>query len=585
MANHCSSIKIVGGRVFDGNGGPGQEADLRIEDGRIHSLGPPGSLPPADRLLDATGAWVTPGFVDMHTHYDAEVELQPALGESVRHGVTTVMLGSCGLSMVAGTPVDLADMFCRVEGIPRDTVLPLLERIKDWTTPGEYLEHLARRPLGPNVACMVGHSTLRAANMGMERALDASATPTAAEHAAMETMLQDALDAGFLGLSVNTLPWDKMDGEAHRSKPTPSVFATWSEYRSLAEVVRRAGAVLQGVPNLRTKWNVLLFMALSRGWLRRPLKTTLITMMDARSDRLAYRLVGWASRVLNGMLGGDFRMQALPHVFDLYTDGLEVPVMEEIGAGTEALHLIDPAQRAALLRDPAYRKRFKRQWTNALFGRAYHRNLDQTEVLRCPDAHLEGQSFGQIARARGSHPVDTLLDLVAEHGNALRWYTVVGNDRPGPLRWILSHPDVLMGFSDAGAHLRNMGYYNFPLRMLKNVHQAQQAGQPFMTIGRAVQRLSSEIADWVGIDAGRLQPGGRADLVVVDPAGLDDTVDAVHEAPMADFPGLDRVVRRNDAAVRHVLIGGRVAWTDGALQPALGVESGFGRVLRRQGRA
>jgi len=244
----------------------------------------------------------------------------------------------------------------------------------------------------------------------------------------------------------------------------------------------------------------------------------------------------------------------------------------------------DTIARAALLRDAGYRRRLKRQWRNRLLGRAYHRNLAETKIIDCPEPALIGRSFAEIAAARRADPIDTMLDLVAEHGRALRWYTVIANDRPRLLEWIVAHPDVLIGFSDAGAHLRNMAYYNFPLRMLKLVRDAERAGRPFMTVERAVHRLSGELGDWLGIEAGRLEPGARADLVIVDPEALDE-VEAIHEAPMPDFDNLPRLVRRNDAAIRRVLINGRVAWTDANPVTALGREPGFGQLLRARHRA
>lgn len=165
-------------------------------------------------------------------------------------------------------------------------------------------------------------------------------------------------------------------------------------------------------------------------------------------------------------------------------------------------------------------------------------------------------------------------------GGALRWYTVVGNDRPRWLEWILSRPDILVGFSDAGAHLRNMAYYNFPLRMLLRVQQAERAGRPFMTVARAVQRLTSEIAQWMGIDAGTLREGDRADIAVVDPAGLTDRVEQIEQAPMPGFSDLQRLVRRNDEAVRAVLVRGRLAYTPGTFADDFGQAHGYGSVLR-----
>lgn len=582
MVDGPAPLLVRGGTVYDGLGGDGLARDVLLREGVVEALLSPGEPGPSDAvIIDATGCWVTPGFIDLHTHYDAEIELAPALGESVRHGVTTVVLGSCGLSMAVGDPVDLADMFCRVEGIPRATVKPLLERIKSWDGPAAYYEHLASLPLGPNVAAMLGHSAIRAAAMGLGRSLDANVRPSADELARMRALLAEALDAGYIGLSINTLPWDKMDGEAHRSQPTPSVFASWSEYRSLAELLRERGAILQGVPNVSTKLNTLLFALLSAGVGRRALKTTLIAMMDAIAARGIHRMVGVLTRLTNRVLRGDLRMQALPNPFDMWVDGIEVPLFEEFGAGTEALHIEDPKQRSALLRDPSYRRRFKQQWRSRLRGRAYHRDLAEIRIVACPDAALVGKSFAELAghAGRGQDPIDVLLDLVAEHGRALRWYTVVANDRRADLEWIVDHPDILIGFSDAGAHLRNMAYYNFPLRMLKLVRDAEQDGRAFMSIERAVHRLTAELADWLGLEAGRLVVGARGDLVVVDPTGLDAQLEALHEQPMREFDDLPRLVRRNDRAVRCVVVRGRVAYADGALAPSVGRERGFGEVL------
>ncbi|NVB42729.1 amidohydrolase family protein [Pseudenhygromyxa sp. WMMC2535] len=571
-------VLIRGAEVFDGLGGPPRRVDVLVRGGVVEAMLAPGEAgPEGARIIDAAGCWLTPGFIDLHTHYDAELEIAPSLGESLRHGVTTVVIGSCGLSMAVGDPVDLADMFCRVEGIPRATVKPTLERVKTWDGPRAYFEHLDGLPLGPNVAAFLGHSAIRAATMGLGPSLDANHRPSAGELAGMLALVDEALDAGFIGLSINTLPWDKMDGEQFRSLPTPSVFASWSEYRALARRLRARKAVLQGVPNISTKVNVLLFALLSAGLLRPGLKTSLIAMMDAPAARGIHRIVGLLTRVVNRLLGGDLRFQALPNPFDMRVDGIEVPVFEEIGAGTEALHHEDPEARAALLRDPGYRRRFKRQWRNPILGRAYHRDLAEPRIEACPDPALIGRSFADIAAERGLDPIDLMLDLVAEYGDDLEWFTVVANDRPRWLDWIIEHPGVLIGFSDAGAHLRNMAYYNFPLRMLARVRERE-----VMTPGQAVRRLSSEIADWLGLDAGRVEIGARADLVIIDPEALDGELEAVHEAPMPGFEGLSRLVRRNDRAVRHVFVGGREAWAGGAFCEGVGRERGFGRVLRAQ---
>jgi N-acyl-D-aspartate/D-glutamate deacylase len=574
-------ILVKGGRVFDGSGDDGAPMDVLVDDGVVSQLAP--NIEPGGAFtIEAHGAWVTPGFIDLHTHYDAEIEVLPGLAESVRHGITTCVIGSCGLSMVEGDPVELADMFCRVEGIPRDIVKPLLEARKDWDGPKSYFEHLETLPLGPNLAALLGHSAIRASAMGLRRSLTRNERPTEAEFARMERRMEEALDEGYLGLSMNTLTWDKMDGDDEdlRSRPTPSVFASWSEYRRLTKILRRRGGILQGVPNVSTKFNVLLFYLESIGILRPGLKTMLITMMDAKAARLPFRLVGLLSRITR-WLGADVRFQSLPNEFDLWVDGMEAPIFEEIAAGTAALHVKDPDARAALLRTDTFRRRFKSEWAGWFFGRAYHRDLFDTKILACPDADVVGKSFGEIARDTESSPIDVFLDLVALHGSALRWYTVIGNDRPEWLRWIMQHPQVLIGFSDAGAHLRNMAHYNFPLRMLKAVRDEELRGKPFLSVGKAVARLTSEIADFLGIAAGRLEVGKRADLVVIRPEALDEEVHRIHEAPMEPFGGLRRLVRRNPSAVSAVIIGGRIAALHGEPTADLG-EVRMGEVLRAQ---
>ena len=570
---------ISGGLVFDGSGADGRRADVLIEDGVVRSIAPSVEVPAGAEVIDATGCWVTPGFLDLHTHYDAEVEFAPDLTESVRHGVTTVLVGSCGLSFAVGEPEDLADMFCRVEGIPRADVLPKLRQIVDWDSPAGYLDHLEDLPLGPNLVSLLGHSAIRAHVMGFGRSVDDHVTPTAGEVATMRAMVDQALDAGYLGLSINTLPWDKCDGDRYRSRPTPSVFAKWKEYRALVEPVRRRDAVFQAVPNIQTRWNLALFVALASKVRHAPRRTMLISMVDVKVARGTHRAVGAFLTLGRRLLGADLRMQSLPMVFDMWIDGLENPVIEELGAGTEALHL-DRDHRGELMTEPGWRQRFRAQWSNKVKGRVYHRDLREARIMGAPDGSLVGRTFADVAAERGVDPLDCFMDLIATYGTDLRWYTVIGNDRLRELEWIAAHPQVLIGFSDAGAHLRNMGFYNFALQMLRLARDADRRGRPFLSTGQAVHRVTGEIADYLGVDAGHLREGSRADVVVVDPVGLDSHLDEFHEVPMPGFPGLDRLVRRNDDAVRAVLVNGKLAWDGHEAAPDLGKAGGYGRLLR-----
>ncbi len=570
---------ISGGLVFDGSGSPGRRADVLVEDGVVTAVDATVAPPEGAEVIDAAGCWVTPGFIDIHTHYDAELEFAPALTESVRHGVTTVLIGSCGLSFAVGDPEDLADMFCRVEGIPRDDVLPKLREVVDWTSPAGYLDHLETLPLGPNVVSLLGHSAIRAHVMGFGRSVQDGVTPSPSELDTMRRMVAEGLDVGYLGLSINTLPWDKLDGTRYRSRPTPSVFASWREYRRLVEPVRDRGAIFQAVPNIQTRWNLALFAAIASRVGHDPLRTMLISMADTVSMRGTHKALGAFLTAAKRLLGADLRMQSLPNVFDMWIDGLENPVMEEIGAGTEVLHL-DRSVRGELMSEPGWRRRFREQWTNKIRGRVYHRDLREARIKGAPDPSIVGKTYAEVAAERGMDPLDCFIDLIAEHGTDLRWHTVIANDRPRELEWIAAHPQVLIGFSDAGAHLRNMGFYNFPLHLLRMARRAEQEGRSGISPGRALHRLTGELADYLGVDAGHLRVGSRADVVVVDPDGLDGSLDELHEEAMPGFSDLRRLVRRNDAAVRAVLVDGRLAWDGHEAAPDLGKARGYGRLLR-----
>ena len=578
---------IKGGLHFDGTGAPGAVQNLGIRDGRVVAV----SAEPLDeagcpRVIEARGKWVMPGFVDLHTHYDAELIASPSLSESVRHGVTTVLVGSCSISAVLADAEDCSDLFTRVESVPREQVLPLLRARKTWSSPAEYVEFLRGLPLGPNITTFLGHSDLRTHVMGLARAVDRDARPTEAELARMERLLEDALDQGFLGLSTMTNPWDKLDGTRFRSAQLPSTYATWKEYRRLHRVLRRRGGILQSAPNIVTKVNSLLFLLATAGFgVRRALRTTLITLADAKSSRGLHRVLGPVTRFVNRVLRGDLRWQTLPVPFELYADGIDLVVFEEFGAGRAALHLADEVERNALMKDEAYRRGFRRDYEKRFSPRVWHRNFHDAFVVACPEADLVGKSFGDIAASRGIHPVDAFLDLVVEHGRALRWRTTIANDRPDVLAQLIAEPSALIGFADSGAHIRNMAFYNVPLRMLHYVRERERAGTPVMPIEKAVWRLTGEIGDWLGIDAGHLRVGDRADLVIVDPTALDARLDAYHEAPMDGFGELVRMVNRGDGAVTAVMIRGNVAFADAQLSPDLGRAGGYGTFLPAVGTA
>ena len=590
-------VIIKGGRWFDGSGGPSAVRSLGIRDGRVETV-TEGDLDETGcpRVVDATGQWVMPGMLDIHTHYDVEVLAEPSLVESLRHGVTTVLFGSCSLSTLHVDPTTAGDLFGRVEAIPRRHVIDLLERAPRWSGAAEYVAHLESLPLGPNLAAFIGHSDIRSSVLGLERATRDDVRPSRAELARMEELLVDALDAGFVGMSAQQLLFDKLDGETCRSRTLPSTYAKTRERRRLNAHLRERGRVLQGGPDI-TSVRSIAAMTLSslpagpgghgdgrRPSLRRPnLKTTLLSAADIKANPFLVHIMGPIAATMNA-LGGDFRWQHLPTPFEVYADGIDLVIFEEFGSGAAALHLADQVERNALLQDEDYRRWFRKDYDERFGMRVWHRDFFDAEIVECPDdpqiGSLVGKTFGQVGVERGGlHPVDAFLDLVVEHGAKVRWRTTISNHRPKYAEKLAKSPGVQIGFSDAGAHLRNMAFYDFGLKLLRRVRQADLDGRPFMSVERAVHRLTGELADWYGLDAGHLRPGDPADLVVVDPQGLDASLDDYHEAPVAAYDNLPRMVNRSDAAVTAVLVGGRPVFGGGEPEQVLGEER-TGRFLR-----
>jgi N-acyl-D-aspartate/D-glutamate deacylase len=424
---------------------------------------------------------------------------------------------------------------------------------------------------------MLGHSDVRSAVMGLGRSTDPDITPTKGELAEMERSLNDALDAGYLGLSTMTNPWDKVDGDRYRSRQLPSSYAKWSEFRRLNRTLRRRNRVLQGIPNLNTKVDILLFLAASTGLGRKPLKVSLLAAADPKSDKHIHRVFGPLAKMVNGRGKGQFRWQHLPTKFEVYADGIDLVVFEEFGSGRAALHLRDEVERNTLLQDEAYRRWFRADFEKKFASRVWHRDFDDAEIVGCPDASVVGKSVGQVARERGVHVVDAFIDLVVEHGKALRWHTTIANDRNDKLDYLVQQPGVTIGFSDAGAHLRNMAFYNYAIRLLTRVQQAQES---FMAKEQAIYKLTGEIGDFYGLDAGHLRVGDRADIAVIDPAGLDEQTEAYAEAVMPEFGGMSRMVNRNDRAVSATVVGGRVVYREGEFVPGYGTDFAAGRFLR-----
>lgn len=534
-------------------------------------------------VIDAAGKWVMPGFIDTHTHYDAEVIASPGLKESARHGVTSIVLGSCSVSAIYNNALDTSDSFTRVEAIPREVMLPLLEKEKTWNTSKGWLEFIEQKPLGINVASFVGHSDLRIKAMGIGRSLSDKEKATEAEKELMSKLLEEALNEGFLGLSTMDNPWDKMDGEKYWSHKTPSFYSTWKERKPLIDMLRRRGAILQGAPNLVTRVSAFNYAMASSGFFRKPLKTTMIAMMDLIGDRYIYPLVATLSSVFNKSFNANFRMQSPPVPFTVYYDGVDSVMFEEFPSGEALRHLAKNLdQRNELIQNKEFRKNFKAEIKKKFAPKVWHRDLSIAYILRCPDQSLIGKNFYQIAQERNEHPVDTFLDLVVEYDKQITWTTTIANDRIEKYAKLYNSSNNIISFSDAGAHLNNMAFYNYPLQMIKRVQASIDNGTPIMSMEKCIWRLTKEQTDWFGVNTGYLTAGMPADICIIDPAQLIAVTDEVGTAPIEEFNNYERLVNRNPKTVSQVLVGGNIIFQNDSFVEGYGKTKKFGRFLRKE---
>lgn len=561
---------IRNGLVFDGLASPPARRDMAVHNGKILGI--------SDRIAglarevrDAEGLWITPGFIDIHTHYDIELEMAPGLIESVRHGVTTIVMGNCSLSLAIGEAETLADIFQRVETLPSSLIQKWLGAQISWKTPAEYVDHLDQLPIGPNVAAIFGHSALRAHVMGLERSLKDHATTEEIEQ--MKRIAADAIDAGLIGVSIDMVPWHMMSG-ALRGRTIPSQHADFREYDALAQVCRERDAIFQVTPNPQNLDSLKWILRMSMGLKRRPLRITILAALDSVTDRRLWRAFPLLLAVFNRLLGCNIRFQTLTEPFTVYSDGPLTPLFEEFPSGVRLNDCDSRDERESLWQSREFRESFQREWINGR-RRSFHRRLEMMEIVRCPDASLEGKTFADVARDLASDPIECFMNLLEKYDADLRWKATGANDRVRERLRLMKHPHILPGFTDAGAHMRNLGYYDGALSLLK---QAVATG--FMPIEKAVSRVTGEPARWFRLDAGVLKEGAKADFVLIRPDNLTEPISPQVEIADPLLDGQMRMVKRgSDSIIDSVYIRGKIAFQDGCATELLGREK-LGEVLR-----
>lgn len=562
-------LVIRNGLLFDGLASPPVRCDVGIREGKIAVILPHIS-DAAKQTIDAAGLWITPGFVDIHTHYDIELEISPGLVESVRHGVTTIVMGNCSLSLAVGSPSMLADIFQRVETLSPVLIKKWLASSVSWQTPREYMAHLRELPIGPNVAALFGHSALRAHVMGLERSLKDQAT--AAELQEMRGMASDALDAGFIGVSIDMVPWHMMSGE-HRGRTIPSQHAGFREYKMLAGVCRKRDAVFQVTPNPQRPKSLIEILRMSLRSFQHPLRITVLAALDSVADRRLWRVFRPVLFVLNNLLRCNVRFQTLTEPFEVYSDGPITPLFEEFSCGVRLNDCGCRSDRQSLWRSSGFREEFRRQWSSG-YRNTFHRQLELMRIVRCPGAGLEGKTFAEAALESNRDALDLFIDLLELHDTDLRWVATGANDRLEQRLALMGQPYILPGFTDAGAHVQNLGYYDGALSLLK---QAVTTG--FINPEKAVSRVTGEAANWFRIDVGVLSEGVKADLVLINPEHLREGVSEQVEISDPLLDGAIRMVKRgSERIIEAVYISGKLVVRRGEIMETLGRDK-LGKVL------
>ncbi|MEZ4331880.1 MAG: amidohydrolase family protein [Myxococcota bacterium] len=519
-------LLIRGGRIVDGDGGAPFTGDLAIDQGRIVEVGPRSSTS-ARRVLDADGALVTPGFLDVHTHYDAQVHWDPLVSPSGEHGVTTVVVGNCGLGLAPVRPPDrkaLQALLGGVEDIPQGALEAGL--VWTWEDQPGYLAALDGSPRAVDVGVLVAHAALRLYVMGPTRAYEDAARDD--DLASMRRLLKEALDAGTLGFSTSRSRLDR-DFEG---RTTPACAASDAETRSLAGVLAEAGrGVFQlvyrgaaGDEPERFEEELAFMHGIARA-IRRPV-TFGLAQLDAIPDRWQ-RAFEVADRARAEGLA--LRPQTLGRMQTIVV-GLETVHPFAHRPSYRALACLPRTERVARLRDPATRARILAEPSgpappddpySALFDYA----PDRVFPIETPPDYEPGpeKSLAALARSRGVEPQALLYDLLLEEDGQRLFFFAVANYHGGDhavARAMLAHPSSLLGLGDGGAHSGMICDAAQSTFMLTHWARDRTRG-PGFPLEWVVRRLTSEPAALFGLrDRGRLRPGLRADVGVIDPAAL-----------------------------------------------------------------
>jgi len=535
-------LLIKNGRIIDGSGRPAYHGDVGVAKGKIVELGRLSGS--ARQTIEADGRVVSPGFVDNHCHYDAQVVWDPLCTYSCHHGSTTVIIGNCSLALAPVKPEareKLAGMLSYVEAIPMDVLQAGVPW--NWETFPEYMTSIGRR-LGVNVGTLVGHSAVRLYAMG-EECSDRDATP--AELEAMRRVVRESIEAGALGLSITR----NMNHFDVAGKRIPAACAPESELFALADVLREAGTgVMQcgGGTNPELKDKLLSRISEACG---RPIMYNTLLEQARQPGRWKTHLAHVEETVKQGI-------RAIPlcnpgSVVNRFTMKncqvfRSMPTWLPILQGPDADKLTaysNPTIRAKLREEVdaplGPDSTFSKRW-DLMF-------VEEPKLAK--NRGLAGKHIAEIAKAKGQHPLDAFLDLAVEENLETVYSLGEINMDTEAVAQILGSPYAVVGLTDGGAHVQFHSNVSNPTRLLGYWVREKH----IMSLEHAVRRLTYDSASAFGIyDRGLVQPGMAADLVVFDP----DTVAPRKEDVVHDFPANGWRMRELADGIHYTVVNGEV---------------------------
>src|SRR4051794_36217439 len=537
-------IVITGGTVIDGTGAPGVSADVGVREGKIVEVGKIDE--PANRTIDATDQIVAPGFIDIHTHYDAQAFWDTSLSPSPLHGVTTVFGGNCGFTIAPLTPEDgdyLMRMLARVEGMPLESLQKGVPW--DWRSTAEYLDRLDGT-LMPNAGFLVGHSAIRRVVM-KEDATERAATPEEIEK--MKGLLRDGLAAGGMGFSST---WSQSHND-HTGTPVPSRHSGREEVLALCSVVKEfPGTTLEFLPQVGQftpeTFDLMADMSVAAN---RPLNWNLLQVQSQNWEMVQHQLTGGD---IAEAKGGTVRALTLPDTFRLRLN-LRSGFVLDILPGWDKLMALAPEAKLAMLRDPAGRAemdRLAQSATGPIRAVANWGNFIVLETFSDKWKRYEGMTIGAIATELGKSAWDTLADIAID--DDLNTVITTSDSGQNDASWerrveVWRDPRAVVGGSDAGAHLDMIDSFSYATTLIGRTTVTRS----LLPIEEAVYYLTGSPAAFYGLqDRGTLAAGKAADVVIFDPK----TIGPGEVFTKFDLPGGAGRVYGEANGIGHVLVNG-----------------------------